>query len=144
MIYPRFEHYFTNQVKDMISKYPEDLKTDSGTPFWSPPKRFPRPLEFNKSDPSHLRFILDGSKLCAEIYDIPIPEWADQELDKIVEAVDKVIVPNFQPNQDDTNATCSINDTSLALQALIQKVEQSRKSLPLGLELNPIKFNKVT
>lgn len=82
----RFERYFTNQVKELIRKYPKDLKTESGTSFWSSPKRFPCPLAFNLSDQSHQCFVLSASILRAEIFGISVPEWVNDS-EKMSEAV---------------------------------------------------------
>jgi len=72
----KFEDYFANRVKQLTFTFPEDAMTSSGAPFWSAPKRFPRPLEFSSADPSHLNFLLAASILRAETFGIPIPDWA--------------------------------------------------------------------
>ncbi|KAI0519287.1 hypothetical protein KFK09_006729 [Dendrobium nobile] len=68
----RFEDYFANRVKQLTFTFPEDALTSSGSPFWSAPKRFPRPLQFSTSDPSHVDFIVSSSILRAETFGIPI------------------------------------------------------------------------
>jgi ubiquitin-activating enzyme E1 len=74
--YVRFEDYFANRVKQLTFTFPEDAVTSNGSPFWSAPKRFPRPLEYDTSDPSHVSFVQSGAILRAETYGLKIPDWA--------------------------------------------------------------------
>lgn len=146
----RFEDYFSNRVKQLTFTFPEDSITSSGAPFWSAPKRFPRPLQFTSSDPSHLNFILAGSILRADVFGIPIPDWAKNPK-KFAAAVDKVLVPEFQPKQGvkivtDEKATslstASIDDTAM-IENLIARLEECAKKLPPGFRMKPIQFEKV-
>ncbi|KAH0849533.1 hypothetical protein HID58_096310 [Brassica napus] len=66
----RFEDYFVNRVKQLIYTFPEDAATSTGAPFWSAPKRFPRPLQYSSSDPSLLNFITATAILRAETFGI--------------------------------------------------------------------------
>lgn len=137
-------------MKQLIYTFPEDASTSTGAPFWSPPKRFPRPLEFSSSDPSHLHFIMAASILRAETFGIPIPDWANNPK-KLTEAVNSVVIPVFQPKEDakivtDEKATslstASIDDTAV-INELVMKLEQCRKNLPPGFQMKPIQFEKV-
>ncbi|XP_020101243.1 ubiquitin-activating enzyme E1 2-like [Ananas comosus] len=145
----KFEDYFSNRVKQLTFTFPEDSITSSGAPFWSAPKRFPRPLQFASSDPSHLNFILAGSILRADVFGIPIPDWAKNPK-KFAAAVDKVLVPEFQPKQGvkivtDEKATslstASIDDTAM-IENLIARLEDCAKKLPPGFRMKPIQFEK--
>uniref|UniRef100_A0A0E0RCN2 Ubiquitin-activating enzyme E1 C-terminal domain-containing protein n=1 Tax=Oryza rufipogon TaxID=4529 RepID=A0A0E0RCN2_ORYRU len=129
--------------------FPEDAMTSSGAPFWSAPKRFPRPLEFSTSDPSQLNFILAAAILRAETFGIPIPDWVKNPA-KMAEAVDKVIVPDFQPKQGvkivtDEKATslssASVDDAAV-IEELIAKLEAISKTLQPGFQMKPIQFEK--
>jgi ubiquitin-activating enzyme E1 len=151
LVYVRFEDYFSNRVKQLTFTFPEDAMTSSGAPFWSAPKRFPRPLEFSSSDSSHLNFLLAASILRAETFGIPIPDWAKNPK-QLAEAVDKVIVPDFQPKQGvkietDEKATslssASVDDAAV-IEELIAKLEAISKTLPPGFRMNPIQFEKVS
>jgi ubiquitin-activating enzyme E1 len=151
MVYIRFEDYFSNRVKQLTFTFPEDAMTSSGAPFWSAPKRFPRPLEFSSSDSSHLNFLLAASVLRAETFGIHIPDWAKNPK-KLAEAVDKVIVPDFQPKQGvkietDEKATslssASVDDAAV-IEELIAKLEAIFKTLPPRFHMNPIQFEKVS
>jgi ubiquitin-activating enzyme E1 len=138
-------------VKQLTFTFPEDAMTSSGAPFWSAPKRFPRPLEFSSADPSHLNFLLAASILRAETFGIPVPDWAKTPK-KLAEAVDKVIVPDFQPRQgvkietDEkaTNLSSASVDDAAVIEELIAKLESINKTLPSGFHMNPIQFEKVS
>lgn len=137
-------------MKQLIYTFPEDAATSTGAPFWSAPKRFPRPLEFSSADPSLLYFVMAASILRAETFGIPIPEWAKNPK-KMAEAVDKVMVPDFQPKKDAkivtdekaTSMSTSSIDDSAVIAELITKLEQCCKNLPPGFRMKPIQFEKV-
>jgi len=145
----KFEDYYSNRVKQLTFTFPEDSMTSSGTPFWSAPKRFPRPVQFSTSDPSHLHFIMAGAILRAETFGIPIPDWA-KDPKELANAIDKVAVPEFQPKQGvkivtDEKATslsaASIDDVAV-INDLIAQLENCSKVLPPGFRMNPILFEK--
>ncbi|KAL3654890.1 E1 ubiquitin-activating protein [Castilleja foliolosa] len=117
----RFEDYFSNRVRQLTFTFPEDAVTSSGASFWSAPKRFPRPLQFSSKDLSHLQYTVAAAILRAETFGIPIPDWA-KSVDKLADAVDRVMVPDFIPREGvkietDENATslstASIDDASV-------------------------------
>jgi ubiquitin-activating enzyme E1 len=145
----RFEDYFCNRMKQLIFTFPEDATTSTGAPFWSAPKRFPQPLQFSSSDSSYLHYIMSASILRAETFGIEIPDWA-KNADKLSEAVDKVMVPDFQPKEgvqivtDDkaTNLSSASIDDSAVINELIVKLEQCRKVLPPEYKMKPIQFEK--
>ncbi|XP_016463525.2 ubiquitin-activating enzyme E1 1-like isoform X1 [Nicotiana tabacum] len=145
----RFEDYFADRVKQLTFTFPEEATTSSGAPFWSAPKRFPRPLQFSVDDASHLQFLLAASILRAETFGILIPDWVKSP-QKLAEAVDKVIVPDFQPKKDvkivtDEKATsmaASSIDDAAVINELVMKLETCRQELPSGYKMNPIQFEK--
>ncbi|VVB13450.1 unnamed protein product [Arabis nemorensis] len=145
----RFEDYFVNRVKQLIYTFPEDANTSTGAPFWSAPKRFPRPLKFSSTDLSHINFIMAGAILRAETFGIPTPEWAKTPTG-LAEAVERVIVPDFEPRKDakivtDEKATslstASVDDAAV-IDELISKLEQCRLSLQPEFRMKPIQFEK--
>lgn len=149
-IHCRFEDYFVNRVKQLTFTFPEDAATSTGAPFWSAPKRFPRPLQFSTDDPSHLHFIMAASILRAETFGIPVPDWVKNPK-KLAEAIDKVIVPDFQPKKDakivtdekaTSLATASVDDAAV-INELIVKLERCRKILTPNFRMKPIQFEKV-
>ncbi|KAM7532024.1 hypothetical protein LguiB_035434 [Lonicera macranthoides] len=145
----KFEDYFADRVNQLTFTFPEDAVTSSGTPFWSAPKRFPRPLQFSTEDPSHLNFVMAASILRAETFGIPIPDWVKSPK-KLAEAVDKVIVPDFQPKKDvkivtdekATNLSAASVDDAAVINELIMKLEMCQKKLPPGFKMNPVQFEK--
>ncbi|XWS53372.1 hypothetical protein CRYUN_Cryun11dG0151900 [Craigia yunnanensis] len=145
----RFEDYFVNRVKQLIFTFPEDAATSTGAPFWSAPKRFPHPLQFSAADPSHLHFIMAASILRAETFGIPVPDWVKNRK-MLAEAVEKVIVPDFQPKEGvkietDEKATslsaASVDDAAV-INELLFKLELCRNNLPSGFRMKPIQFEK--
>ncbi|KAF8397226.1 hypothetical protein HHK36_016136 [Tetracentron sinense] len=145
----KFEDYFSNRVKQLTFTFPEDAATSNGAPFWSAPKRFPHPLQFSADDPGHLHFVMAGSILRAETFGISIPDWAKYPK-KLADAVNKVMVPDFQPKKGvkivtDEKATslstASIDDAAV-INDLIMTLEECHKSLPPGFKMNPIQFEK--
>lgn len=137
-------------MKQLTFTFPEDAATSTGTPFWSAPKRFPRPLKFSSDDPSHLYFVMAGSVLRAETFGIPIPDWVKSP-SKLADAINKVVVPEFQPKKDvkivtDEKATtlsaASVDDAAV-INDLVMKLETCHKKLPPGFKMNPIQFEKV-
>lgn len=71
----KFQDYFHNRVAQLVFTFPEDAVTSTGSPFWSAPKRFPRPLDFDGSDMSHASFVQVSSNgavgLCVVLlYDV--------------------------------------------------------------------------
>lgn len=145
----KFEDYFANRVKQLTFTFPEDAATSTGTPFWSAPKRFPRPLQFSTADPAHLQFVVAASILRAETFGIPIPDWVKNS-NKIAEAVDKVMVPEFEPkkgvkietDEKATNLSSASVDDAAVINELIKKIEQCRENLPPGFRMKPIQFEK--
>ncbi|XAR55794.1 hypothetical protein NMG60_11035997 [Bertholletia excelsa] len=145
----RFEDYFANRVKQLTFTFPEDAVTSNGTPFWSAPKRFPRPLQFSADDPSHLHFVMAASILRAETFGISIPDWVIYPK-KLADAVNKVTVPDFQPRKNVTIvtderatslATASIDDAAV-INELLMRLDMCHKKLPPGFRMNPIQFEK--
>lgn len=91
-----------------------------------------------------------GAILRAETFGIPTPGWA-KDPKKLAEAIDKVLVPEFQPKQgvkivtDEkaTNMSAASIDDAAVINDLIAKLEDCAKVLPPGFKMNPIQFEKV-
>ncbi|KAG0452443.1 hypothetical protein HPP92_025107 [Vanilla planifolia] len=145
----KFEDYFSNRVKQLTFSFPEDCATSTGTPFWSAPKRFPRPLLFSSRDSGHLNFIMAASILRAETYGIPVPDWGKNPK-MFADAVDRVVVPQFEPKKDakivtdekEVSLYTSSEDDAAVIDDLISKLESCAKKLPPGFRMNPIQFEK--
>lgn len=145
----RFEDYFSNRVKQLTFTFPEDASTSTGTPFWSAPKRFPRPLQFSATDSSQIHFIMSASILRAESFGIAIPDWA-KNTSNLAEAVNKVAVPEFKPkkgvnivtDEKATNLSSTSVDDVAVIDELLSKLEECAKNLPPGFQMKPIQFEK--
>ncbi|KAJ8749705.1 hypothetical protein K2173_012256 [Erythroxylum novogranatense] len=145
----KFEDYFANRVKQLTYTFPEDALTSTGAPFWSAPKRFPHALQFSAADPSHVHFVTAGSILRAETFGIPIPDWV-KDPKMFAEAVEKVIVPEFEPNKDAkivtdekaTSLSTASGDEAVIIKDLIMKLEICKQSLPPAFRMRPIQFEK--
>ncbi|CAN6212791.1 unnamed protein product [Urochloa humidicola] len=145
----RFEDYFSNRVKQLTFTFPEDASTSTGAPFWSAPKRFPRPLQFSATDSSHAHFIMSASILRAESFGIPIPDWA-KNTSKLADAVNKVEVPEFKPkkgvnivtDEKSTNLSSASVDDIAVIDDLLSKLEECAKNLPPRFQMKPIQFEK--
>ncbi|KAJ1292546.1 hypothetical protein BS78_02G399900 [Paspalum vaginatum] len=145
----RYEDYFSNRVKQLTFTFPEDAATSMGTPFWSAPKRFPRPLHFSATDSSHIHFIMAASILRAESFGIAIPDWA-KNTSKLADAVNKVAVPKFEPkkgvsivtDEKATNLSSTSVDDVAVIDDLLTKLEEHAKSLHPGFQMKAIQFEK--
>ncbi|KAJ7533056.1 hypothetical protein O6H91_13G031200 [Diphasiastrum complanatum] len=145
----RFEDYFADRVKQLTFTFPEDSTTSTKVPFWSAPKRFPKPLKFSSADPSHLSFLAAASILRAQTYNIPIPDWA-YDAKMLAEVVDKVELPEFQPkkgvrivtDEKATNLNPASLDDSVFIDNLIRTLEAGVKTFPPTFRLNAIHFEK--
>jgi hypothetical protein len=60
------QDYFHNRIAQLTYTFPEDATTSTGAPFWSAPKRFPRPLNFDPADRSHAVFV----QVCHHGYEV--------------------------------------------------------------------------
>jgi ubiquitin-activating enzyme E1 len=54
------QDYFHDRIAQLTFTFPEDAVTSTGLPFWSAPKRFPRPVKFDTADSSHTSFVQVG------------------------------------------------------------------------------------
>ncbi|VDK55799.1 unnamed protein product [Anisakis simplex] len=88
-----FQTHYHNDIAQLLYLFPADKQLDSGTRFWSPPKRCPHLLSFDANKEEHFNFVWAASILHAQQYNIePI---LDQ--DKFLEIIEKVTVEPFKP-----------------------------------------------
>ena len=71
--------------------------TSTGTPFWSGPKRCPKPAEFSLDCPVHLDFIVAAANLRAEVYGIK--DGVTRDTAAIIPVIKKVNVLEFKPKE---------------------------------------------
>lgn len=139
-----WQDQYSNQIRQLLFNFPPDQQTSSGQPFWSGPKRCPKPLEFNINDPLHIDYIYAAANLKAEVYGIP------QERDRqvIIDLVSKIDVPPFIPK-----SGVKIAVTDAALQAenngdnfdetRVQTIIKELSSLgKLDFSIKPLEFEK--
>lgn len=138
-----FEDQYTNQIKQLLFNFPPDQTTSSGQPFWSGPKRCPKPIIFDVNNPLHLDYIFTAANLRAETYNI------NQIRDRvyIANVVSSVKVPEFIPKsgvriaENDSQIT---NGSSNYDQSKLNKIP---KDLPPAdslkhLKIVPLEFEK--
>lgn len=89
----KYESYFVDRIRLLTHNFPKDEVTQSGKPFWSPPKRFPNPVPFDPSNESAMRFIVAASNLRAKLFNIN-EEHRDPKV--FLEHLGAVSVPNFE------------------------------------------------
>lgn len=61
---PPPQDYFHDRIAQLTFTFPEDAVTSTGLPFWSAPKRFPRPVKFDAGDASHTSFVQVRGCMC--------------------------------------------------------------------------------
>lgn len=101
-----WQDQYNNQIRQLLFNFPPDQVTSSGQPFWSGPKRCPKPLEFDVNDPLHLQYIYTGANLKAELYGIT----QVRDLGAIAQMVKQVVVPEFIPK---SGVTIAVTDAQL-------------------------------
>lgn len=97
----KFEKLFNHAMKQLIYTYPIDKKNEDGQPFWSLPKRPPRPIDFDKDNMLHCSFICALACLRANIFHIEIPHKTPRtdEFKKLVgQQAAAFKPPEFVPN----------------------------------------------
>ena len=145
-----FDEYFYNRISQLVYTFPEDAKTSNGSPFWSPPKRFPRAIKFDCKDPTHMMFIKSASILKAQVYQIDIPQWCHDD-SKLQEAANAYKTPDFVPRsgvkiETDPKATSKFSssggDDVSAVENILKVLEPVSKELSPKYRLVPIPFEK--
>ena len=88
-----WQEQYHNQIKQLLFNFPPEQETSTGKsricsfhfnvfylfiyllllgqPFWSGPKRCPKPLTFVLENPLHLDYVVAAANLKAKIYNIP-------------------------------------------------------------------------
>ena len=144
-----FDDYFYNRISQLVYTFPEDAKTSNGSPFWSPPKRFPRAIKFDCKDPTHMMFIKSASVLRAQVYQIEVPAWCHDQ-GEFENKADSYKTPEFSPRSDvkietDPKATSKFSssfDDDSAVENLLKTLEPMSAALPAKFRLCPIPFEK--
>ncbi|SCU79365.1 LAMI_0A08504g1_1 [Lachancea mirantina] len=143
-----FERKFSNDIKQLLYNFPADSKTSTGAPFWSGPKRAPKPLEFDINNPDHFHFVVAGANLRAFNYGLKgdgVNEPNKAFYSKILESF---TVPPFSPrsdvkiqaNDDEPDPNAAGAESGDALEVLASSLPDP--STLAGFKLLPVEFEK--
>jgi len=149
----QFQEQFHDKILQLTFTFPEDAVTSTGSPFWSAPKRFPRPVIFSTSDASHMTLIRAMANLKAELSGIARPAAGVNDDDALVQLVDKVAVAPFEPKkgikiETDPKANTAASsipegiDDEAVIKDVLAKLETKRAGLGGDYRLNVIEFEK--
>ncbi|XP_054272090.1 ubiquitin-like modifier-activating enzyme 1 [Macrosteles quadrilineatus] len=140
-----WQEQYSNQIKQLLFNFPKDQLTASGQPFWSGPKRCPKPLQFSVEDPLHLDYVFAAANLKAHVYGIP----QNRDREAISDMVKKVNVPEFIPK---SGVKIAVNDSQMQMangnsNVDHDKIGQLQRELPSreqlrSLKITPLDFEK--
>jgi len=129
-----FQEQFSNQLRQLLFNFPADQVTSSGTPFWSPPKRCPRAIEFDAANALHVDYIVAAANLKAAVYGLP--QVRDRAA--IVAMARAVHVPEFTPQSGVRIATTEAEAEVMSGQMDSDVLERLRAELPPAATLRPL------
>lgn len=142
-----WQDLFHNQIAQLLHNFPADQVTSSGSPFWSGPKRCPRPLDFDPEDSMHMDFVEAAANLLAEVYGLP----KNKDRTEIAKILLTVNVPKFEPKSGvkiavtDAEAQ-SMNDQSNTdsgiLDKLLSEIPSPSELRKEKLRIYPLEFEK--
>ena len=139
-----FEQQFSNQIKQLLFNFPPDQLTSSGTPFWSGPKRCPRPIKFDPGNTLHLDYVVAAGNLLAQVFDIPTV----RDRETIKRLVSAINVPEFVPRSGIriavTDAEAAAGSDSLGGQDVVDILNQHLppQDVLKKLKVKPLDFEK--
>ncbi|CAI5758169.1 unnamed protein product [Candida verbasci] len=140
----QFEIKFNHEIKQLLYNFPPDAKTSTGAPFWSGPKRAPKPLEFDINNKDHFNFIVGGANLLAFIYGL-------KESDNYRSVLENFKVAEFKPKSGveiaSTDAEAEEQANKLSGSIDSDEIKKIAAQLPepstlAGYRLLPIEFEK--
>uniref|UniRef100_T1IJL7 E1 ubiquitin-activating enzyme n=1 Tax=Strigamia maritima TaxID=126957 RepID=T1IJL7_STRMM len=138
-----FQDQYHNQIRQLLFNFPPDQVTTSGQPFWSGPKKCPKPLNFNCDDALHLDYVIAGANLKAAMYGLN----GTRDRIQVKQLVGEVEVPEFVPKTGVKIAITDAEALSNNMSIDSDRIELIRKQLPTSenfrdLKLTPIEFEK--
>eukprot|EP01147_Barroeca_monosierra_P007161 gene7161-7651_t len=74
-----FHTFFRDAIHDLINTFPADAKTKTGEPFWTGQKKFPSPIEFDKSNTMHNEFLISTANLYACVFKVHPQKYPSEE-----------------------------------------------------------------
>uniref|UniRef100_A0A8V5GU61 E1 ubiquitin-activating enzyme n=1 Tax=Melopsittacus undulatus TaxID=13146 RepID=A0A8V5GU61_MELUD len=134
---------YSNNIRQLLHNFPPEQTTNSGTLFWSGPKRCPHPLVFDPDNPLHLDYVLAAANLFAQSYGLE----GSRDRAAVAELVRHVRVPPFTPK---AGVRIHVSDQELQSAATAMddgRLEELKASLPSpeelrGFRMYPIDFEK--
>lgn len=136
---------YSNQIRQLLYNFPPDKPGSSGQPFWSGPKRCPKPLDFDVNDPMHLDYIYAAANLKAQVYGLP--QVRDRQT--VADLVSQIEVPEFQPR---SGVNIAITDAAMQAEhnngeglddSRVQSIITQLNGLgKIEFNLTPIEFEK--
>ncbi|XP_062521019.1 ubiquitin-like modifier-activating enzyme 1 [Corticium candelabrum] len=120
-----FQDQFHNQISQLLFNFPADSLTSSGQPFWSGPKRCPKPVEFSVNESMHMDYIVAAANLKAACYKVT----GTRDVETIKKIVEAVKVAKFVPKSGVRIATTDAEAEALGSQSDVD-VSDLKKSLP--------------
>jgi len=142
-----WQDLFHNQISQLLHNFPPDQVTSSGSPFWSGPKKCPKPLNFDAEDSLHMDYVVAAANLMAEVYGIP----KNTDRVYIAEVLTTVNVPKFEPKSGVKIAVTDAEAQSLNEQAasdsntvdkLLSDVPSPADFRKEKLHITPLEFEK--
>jgi ubiquitin-activating enzyme E1 len=128
-----FESHYNNQIQQLLHNFPKNHKTENGSLFWSSGRMCPKPIQFDINNNLHMNYIISGSNLVANLFDI------DNCFDKIdlINILKKMQIPKFTPKD---NIKISVNDSELKENE--NNFELNNDLPELKINVYPIQFEK--
>ena len=147
----RFYEDYELQISKLIELFPEDYKSEEGNLFWTGPKRFPSPIEFDSDDDLHLDYIVSCANLIADCLGLEQNEDRDEiatladeaEIDDEVEA-DEIDVEDDEEAKKVTKDTKKPSNKSEEIKEKAQEIAEEMEDLEDKEEedINPAEFEK--
>ncbi|KAL8274743.1 hypothetical protein Esti_001348 [Eimeria stiedai] len=147
------------QIRQLLSAFPLDHRTESGALFWASPKRPPKAIEFDAKDALHMQFVLAAANLFANGYGVP--EVRDmQQVQQLAAAVkpspfvEKQLQLKIDEEEEGSSSSSSSSSSSRLEADVQQSEEEERQRLQElleklsnlteaeGLVFTPLEFEK--
>lgn len=143
----KFEENYVNIIKQLLFNLPPDAKTTTGQPFWSGPKRAPKPLVFDAHNELHMAYIVAAANIHAFNYGL----HGSTDMAHIADVASQVQVPEFVPreakvqiNDNDPAPTSGSGSNAAEDQANVEEVASTlpAPSSMAGYRMSPADFEK--
>lgn len=92
----QFDQEFNNSIQQLLYNFPIDHVTSDGLPFWSGPKRPPKPIRYDCNDILHIQYIQYTAQLYAYMFNLQ-PNTTDISVEHIKQISFTIHTKLFQP-----------------------------------------------